>query len=181
MAMTSQQNRTGAPLDNKKKGIIEAVRRGTFLQRAVLALLFGAFVMLLLEVRFAHKIVIVEKWYAWIPIVYFAIMLVVIPVGMLTIRKPFGRILLATTFGAAVFIGIAGSLLHTKGHPIEHVINMIKTDLSAPGRLSAEGDPPPPLAPLSLVGLGLIGVLVSLWEPNYRPRDQSKEESDPTS
>lgn len=162
-------------MDKKQKAIIEAVRRGAFLQHAVLALLFGAFLMLLLEVRFAHKIVIVEKWYAWIPIVYFAMMLIVIPVGMLTISRPFGRILLATTFGAAVLIGTTGSWLHTKGHPVEHVINMIKTNLSAPGRLSAEGDPPPPLAPLSLVGLGLIGVLVSLWEPNYRSEQDSNE------
>lgn len=159
----------------------EQVRRGAFLQHAVLALLFGAFLMLLLEVRFAHKVVLAEKWYAWVPIVYFAVMLVVIPIGMFTIRKAFARLLLATTFGIAVLVGITGSLLHTKGHPLQHVVNMVKTDLAEPGHLSAEEDGPPPLAPLSLVGLGLIGVLVSLWEPRHALADHSRTNDAPES
>ncbi|MBX9770398.1 MAG: hypothetical protein K2X29_03450, partial [Candidatus Obscuribacterales bacterium] len=55
---------------------------------------------------------------------------------------------------------------HSKNKPIQAVLHVIAIDLEQPGhiKLSNEDEEtnPPLLAPLSLAGLGAIGVLASL-------------------
>lgn len=131
-----------------------------------LILLLGGIFLLLAEIRFEHQAVLAEKWQSWIPIAYLSSMLLVGPIGILTIEK-FGRILLVILFAGLMILGIVGFGFHSQGKPLARLNNVISVDLSRPGQLTASDSNdtvPPLLAPLSLVGLGAIGVLTSLWK-----------------
>lgn len=146
--------------------LLRLVRDGTLLREVALVLLMGAFILLLVEVRFEHKVVLGEKWQAWIPIVYFAIMVFAIPICTIFLRRKLVANILAFLFALGVVIGPLGAYFHTKGHPLKHVMKMIKADLTEPGRLAPdEEETPPPLAPLAIAGLGLLGTLVALFQP----------------
>lgn len=137
-------------------------------------MILGAFVLLLVEVRFEHRIVVTEKWQAWIPIVYFATMCVLIPITLLFLkRKPCVRILTGA-FVLGMFMGVLGSWFHTKGEPLSRVMHVVKADLSEPGHLMEDDEGPPPLAPLAVSGLSLIGVLVCLFTPSSAPPRQNE-------
>ncbi len=135
------------------------------LQRLLLLTLTGGFLILLLEIRFQHSVVMGEKWQSWIPIVYLIILLVLVPIGMRFFHR-FGQVMLVVLFTGLILIGTLGFLFHSKSKPIQALSRVIATDLEQPGHINisneSEETTPPLLAPLSLAGLGAIGVLVSL-------------------
>ncbi len=135
------------------------------LQRLLLLTLTVGFLILLLEIRFQHSIVMGEKWQSWIPIIYLIILLVLVPIGMRFFHR-FGQIMLVVLFTGLILIGTLGFLFHSKSKPIQALSHVIATDLEEPGHIKisneSEETNPPLLAPLSLAGLGAIGVLVSL-------------------
>jgi hypothetical protein len=62
-------------------------------------------------------------------------------------------------------VGIAGFCFHSLGKPVKQVSEVVSVDFSAPGQLKSddgEESHPPILAPLALVGLGLLGISVCL-------------------
>lgn len=141
------------------------LNRVELIQRLILLTLLGGFFTLLVEIRFEHSVVMGEKWQPWIPIVYLITMLVLLPLGMLFFRR-FGRALLSALFIGLVVVGTLGFWFHCKNKPIEAVRHVIATDFEQPGHIKISNDDeetnPPVFAPLSLAGLGLIGLLVSL-------------------
>lgn len=133
----------------------------------LLLLLWGAVCFLVVEIRFEHQAVLADKWQAWIPVFYLAIMAVAIPIGVVFSDRRICCKLLAAAFCGLAAVGAAGFWLHAKGNPVRGVQRILATITSPPGQLleSGEDDPIAPLlAPISLVGLGAIGAVVSLME-----------------
>ena len=139
------------------------------IQQWLLLLLLGAVALLLVEIRFEHQSVLADQWQAWIPLAYLAFMVFAIPMG-LRIHWKFGRKILAGVFGALAVVGLCGFWFHGKGKPLPAIKRIVTTVLSQPGQLlqiAADEDfSAPLLAPLSLVGLGVMGILISLWNHN---------------
>ncbi len=130
------------------------------------ALLLGGMFLLLVEIRFEHQAVLADKWQSWIPIVYLSTMLITGVIGICTIER-LGRKLLVVTFSGLIVLGLLGFAFHSQGKPVERLSNIISVDFSRPGQLVAGNcadTVPPLLAPLSLVGLGTLGILASLWK-----------------
>lgn len=146
--------------------------RAAPIQQWLLLLLLGAVGLLLVEIRFEHQSVLADQWQAWIPLAYLAFMVIAVPVG-LWIPWNLGRKFLAGVFGALAIVGCFGFWFHGKGKPMPAIQRIVATVLSQPGQLlqsAADEDfSAPLLAPLSLVGLGVMGILISLWNPN-RPQ-----------
>ena len=115
--------------------------------RLLLATLLGGVALLLVELRFEHREVLVETWHSWIPLVYSALTLVA-GVGALVRWTAGARQALAILFGGGLAIGLLGFWFHTGGH---------LTAIWVPNH-------PPALAPLAFCGLGTLGVLICAGE-----------------
>lgn len=143
------------------------LQKPEIIQQVIFWLLLGGFLILLVEIRFEHQVVLGEKWQPWIPIIYLMLMTIIIPTGVLFF-KGFGRGLLIFSFIGLALVGMLGFWFHSKGKPIESVVSIVETDFKRPGHIYLDGSDdeskPPVLAPLSLVGLAAIGVLMSLWQ-----------------
>lgn len=135
------------------------------IQRLLLLTLTGGFFILLIEIRFQHSVVMGDKWQSWIPVAYLTALLVLVPVGMIFFQR-LGRRLLIVLFSGLIVVGTLGFWFHSKNKPIQAVWHVIATDLEEPGHIKISNEDeetnPPLFAPLSLAGLGAIGVLVSL-------------------
>lgn len=140
-------------------------KRLQLLQRLLLLTLTGGFLILLVEIRFQHSVVMGEKWQSWIPVIYLTTLLVLVPIAMVFFRR-FGRNLLIVVFSGLTVVGTLGFWFHSKNKPLKAVSHVIATDLEQPGHVKISNEDeetnPPLFAPLSLAGLGAIGVLVSL-------------------
>lgn len=128
-------------------------------QRVAVLLLLLGLALLLVEVRFEHQAVLGKKWQAWIPIAYTSIMLVGGGVGLATWERG-GRMMLKLGFGIAPLVGLTGFWLHSKGDPWMTTCMVLKVVCMMPGKISLDGGGPPVLAPLALVGLGLLGMVI---------------------
>lgn len=136
------------------------------LQRLLLLTLTMGLFILLVEIRFQHSVVMGDKWQSWIPVAYLTALVILLPLGI-TFFHRFGRNLLIVLFSGLIVIGSLGFWFHSKNKPIQAVWHVIATDLEQPGHIkisdeNEEETNPPLFAPLSLAGLGAIGVLVSL-------------------
>jgi hypothetical protein len=93
-------------------------------------------------------------------------MLILGPIGVLKLET-FGRKLLVVAFSGLIVLGFLGFAFHSQGKPLQRLSNVITVDFSRPGQLTAGDNSdvvPPLLAPLSLVGLGAIGILTAVWK-----------------
>jgi hypothetical protein len=130
-------------------------------------LLTGGFLMLMCEVRFEHRQVVNEEWKGWIPIVYSGLILIIVPLGTALFTRG-GKKLLLAVYAIGVVIGSIGVWLHADGHLLQrigeilavwqHLVN--KIDPNAPFH-------PPVLAPLAFVGLGAIGIALTLEDNDH--------------
>lgn len=59
-----------------------------------------------------------------------------------------------------------GFWFHSKGQPFTALCQVMKVICMSPGKIVTEDLGPPVLAPLSLVGLGLLGVVLCLQTEN---------------
>jgi hypothetical protein len=128
-------------------------------QRVAVLLLLVGLALLLIEVRFEHQAVLGKMWQAWIPIAYTSIMLVAGGFG-LAIWGRGGRMIVKLGFGIAPLVGLTGFWLHSKGDPWMAMCMVLKVVCMMPGKIPLDGGGPPVLAPLSLVGLGLLGLVI---------------------
>ncbi len=138
----------------------------TKFQKLQIGLLIGGTFLSLVEIRFEHQAVLADKWQSWIPIVYLSTMLFLCLVSILTFQTV-GRKLLVLAFAGLIVLGFLGFAFHSQGKPFQRLASVITIDFSPPGQLTAGDNAdivPPLLAPLSLVGLGAIGILCSLWK-----------------
>ncbi len=134
------------------------------IQIVQLGLLLGGISLLLAEIRFEHQAVLADKWQAWIPIAYLSASLLLGTLGLICIRS-FGKKLFLVLFSGLAVVGILGFGFHSLGKPIKQLSDVVSVDFSPPGQLKSDdsGDSHPPiLAPLALVGLGLLGVSTCL-------------------
>ena len=176
------------------------------LNRLIVSIVLGGFLLLLIEVRYLHDEVLLHHAIAWTPIVYSGLMSVGIIVGLL-LWDHGGRRGLFWAFAAALFIGPLGYWFHNDGQPWRR-LKLRTGGLDPPCRprsgrcrprrldfrtrkwrgpsggqaarrntgatssnaqssaLGAQGEgeeeeegEPPSLAPLSISGLGLLGML----------------------
>jgi len=128
------------------------------LSRVLTLLLAGAFAGLTMDIRVEHVAVVHEHRVAWTPIVYCALMTLATLLTCL-VWSPRARTIMIPLYLLAFVVGGTGFYLHNDGH----IVTALTGTLSAwtDSTLNhAEG--PPQLAPLSLAGLGLLGILACL-------------------
>lgn len=144
------------------------------IQLCLLLALLGGLGMLLLDIRYEHRAVLAEKWQAWIPILTLSTSLVLLPIGIVMLRK-LGRQLLTLIFAALIVTGCLGFYFHSQGKPVERMTRLFQTVMQPPGHLQPSDDDsaPPILAPLALVGLGAIGILASLLYPTIQSTSET--------
>jgi hypothetical protein len=132
-------------------------------QKVAIILLISGLALLLVEVRFEHQVVLAKKWQSWIPLAYTTGMLVTGGIG-LPLWQRGGRNALLCGFATGVIIGMLGFWFHSKGQPISALCQVMKVICMPPGRIITEDLGPPVLAPLSLIGLGLVGAVICLQD-----------------
>jgi hypothetical protein len=145
-------------------------RRLRLMQLCLLLALLGGLCMLLMDIRYEHRAVLAEKWQARIPIFYLSASLLLVPVGILSLRR-IGRHLLGVLFAGLIVVGCLGFWFHAQGKPVARITSFIQTIMRAPGHLEADDESVPPiLAPLALVGLGAIGILAAWVHPTTKSK-----------
>jgi hypothetical protein len=161
------------------------------LNKLIVLLTLGGFLMLLMDLRFEHMDVLGDHWQAWIPLVYSAVMIVVVIWGLCFWEKG-GRKVLLWAFAASIIVGLLGVWFHDKGKPWKSVTLLVAawqapiikhphrkvgqgqpTSAPAASPLTPKKDgkkeekPNPPLAPLSFSGMGLLGML-ACWKDDKK-------------
>ena len=126
------------------------------------ALMFGGFTILLNEIRFEHRTVLLDDWRPWIPLLLCSLMLVAIPLGTYLWERG-GRNALLSLYVLTSGTGLLGVLFHSNGHLVQrlHEFFFVWTNSLQTGSLLKENHPPL-LAPAAFIGLGLIGALFTL-------------------
>jgi hypothetical protein len=129
-----------------------------------LAAMFGGFCLLLCEIRFEHRAVLVDDWRPWIPIIACGAMLVLIPLaGMLWERG--GRHVLIATYLVCMLLGLLGLFFHAEGHLLQRLGEIFSVLTTSPEvGSSVKALHPPLLAPGAFCGLGLIGLIFCVQE-----------------
>jgi hypothetical protein len=140
--------------------------RNWTLNKIIVLILLGGFAALVVDLRFEHVDVARHNWQAWIPIIYSAVMFLPGAAALVGWERG-GRQTLMIAFAAAFIVGGLGFWFHSKGHPVSAVI----TVLSAWTQPLHHRNVPPPLAPLSFAGLGLLGMLACA--ARFQPRQTS--------
>ncbi len=134
-------------------------REPQFVGKLLIFLLLAGLAVLFIEVRFEHQAVLGKRWQAWIQLVYCALLILTGPASLLLWNRG-GRKILLAFFSLAPVIGALGLWFHSKGDPLRAVCSVMKVVWMQPGRIALGVDGPPVLAPLALMGLGLLGLLV---------------------
>jgi hypothetical protein len=129
------------------------------------AIMFGGFSVLLCELRYEHRAVLIGDGRPWLPLIFCMLMLVVIPLSAMIWRKG-GKSLLMASYGLAIVLGLVGMIFHSEGHFLERVNELLlvwMSDLKTGA--AVVGNHPPLLAPSAFVGLGFIGLLFCMSSP----------------
>jgi hypothetical protein len=134
-------------------------RKMRFCQAAAMS---GGFFLLLCEIRFEHRVVLVDDWRPWIPIVFCGLMVVLVPVAALYGGRV-GRLALMGLYGLTMGVGALGGFFHSEGHFVERLMELFTvwtSSLQAGAAIKALH--PPLLAPFAFMGLGSIGLIFCL-------------------
>lgn len=144
---------------NIVRAILRKSREPLVAGKLLIFLLLAGLALLFIEVRFEHQAVLGRRWQAWLPLGYCAFVFLMGPVSLALWNRG-GRRLLLICFSVAPLIGTLGFWFHSKGDPWRSVCTVMKVVCMQPGRIPLGVDGPPALAPLALVGLGLMGVVI---------------------
>jgi len=139
--------------------LLKSLRSPALAQKLAILFLLLGLLLLLVEVRYEHQVVLGEKWQAWIPIVYTAAMFITGCVGLLLWGKVW-RLILSIGFALAPLIALIGLWFHSKGDPWMAICMVFKVICMMPGKVATDAGGPPFLAPLALAGLGMLGLLI---------------------
>lgn len=123
------------------------------LNRLMVLILCGGFLILALDLRYEHTDVVRHLWEAWIPIAYSLAMFISCVVCLVSWERG-GRVFLIGAFSLGLVVGLLGFWFHSRTHlpaRLDYVV-------SAWGGKEKHRDIPPPLAPLAFCGLGLMGI-----------------------
>jgi hypothetical protein len=124
----------------------------------------GGFFLLLCEIRFEHRVVVIDDWRPWMPIIFSGLMLIVIPVATLLWDRG-GRRALIVCYLLAACLGLLGVLFHSEGQLIPRLIEVFSVWWSPLHTgASIKALHPPLLAPAAFMGLASIGLLFCISE-----------------
>jgi len=138
---------------------IAAISKPKLLCMSQSAAMFGGFLLLLCEIRFEHRAVLIDDWRPWIPIVFCATMLVLIPLAGLLWHRG-GKKFLIVAYALTMCLGLLGLVFHSEGHLLQRLEEMFVVWTSSPQTgASVKVLAPPLLAPCAFLGLGSIGIL----------------------
>lgn len=140
------------------------MQKPNLLRHAQAAAMFGGFSLLLCEIRFEHRAVLLEDWRPWVPIAICGLMLVVIPV-VSWLASIGARRTLMGCYVLTMCLGVFGLIVHSDGHLFERLNELVSvwtSSLQAGAEIKAHH--PPLLAPAAFTGLGLIGLLFCVNE-----------------
>ena len=127
------------------------------LNKLLVLVLLGGYVITVLEVRYVHDDILKEHRIAWTPIIY-SLTMALLGAVALAFWERGGRRVLFWGFALGMVIGPLGFWLHTGGHPFQGVLSLLSVWARPIGAEEGPGGPPA-LAPLSLSGLGMLGML----------------------
>jgi hypothetical protein len=122
------------------------------------SLLVGGYAFLMLDIRYEHREAVGDEPTAWIPIVFSAVMIVLIPLAIALWRKV-GKRLAAVGYGASVIVGLLGSFFHAHGHFLRHLQATMAVWQTYSTKIVPHSQFAPFFAPLAFIGLGSIGLL----------------------
>jgi hypothetical protein len=131
------------------------------LNRIIVLVLLGGLAMLLVEIRWEHRVELGRQWETWIPLVYIGLMLVVGVIGLYR-WESWGPRILQVGFALGMIVGLLGVWFHGGGKDVlSHLLRVLTAwtiPLGTNGGVKVSSEPPV-LAPLAFVGLGLLGIL----------------------
>src|SRR5271163_2627550 len=123
------------------------------------AAMSGGFFLLLCEIRFEHRAVLIDDWRPWTPIVFCGLMLMVIPIATLLWDRG-GNSVLVGCYCLTACLGILGLIFHSEGHLVQRLIEVFSVWSSTLQTGAAvKALHPPLLAPAAFMGLGSVGLL----------------------
>jgi hypothetical protein len=130
------------------------------LSKLIVLVLLGGLLMLLIDIRWEHRVELGRQWETWIPLIYIGVMLII---GVLSLSKweGWGPRLLQAGFALGIIVGLLGVWFHGGRDPIGNVLRVFKAwaiPLGTNGGVKVSSEPPV-IAPLAFVGLGLLGLL----------------------
>jgi cytochrome bd-type quinol oxidase subunit 2 len=142
-----------------------AILNNTMLMRLIRsAAMLGGFLLLLCEIRFEHRAVLIDDWRPWIPLILCGFMMVAIPVATFLWDKGGKKALLGLYFVTSC-LGAVGLFFHAEGHLWPRLIELFTVWTSSLQTGAAiKANHPPLLAPAAFMGLGLIGALLALGD-----------------
>lgn len=123
-------------------------------EKLILLILGGGFLITALEVRYMHRHALEEYPLAWTPIVYGIIAAVTCFIALGIKQRPAWP--LAVIFFLGLPVSGVGMYLHMEDHP-----DALRKLVGMPTSGKNRGDGPPALAPLSLGGLAMIGLVLT--------------------
>jgi hypothetical protein len=123
-------------------------------EKLILLILGGGFLITALEVRYLHRFALLEYPLAWSPIVYGIIAAVACFIALGIKQRPAWP--LAVIFFLGIPVSGIGMYMHMEDHP-----NALRKLVGMPISGKDRGDGPPVLAPLSLGGLAMIGLVLT--------------------
>jgi hypothetical protein len=147
------------------------------LNRIMVLLLLGGLASLMLDIRWEHRVELGRQWETWIPLVYVGLMLIAGVVGLYKWNS-WGRRVLQVGFSLGLIVGALGVWFHGGNDHVGSVLRVLtawRVPLGTNGGVKV-GSTPPELAPLAVVGLGLIGLLVCSKRFQCDPRTSTTEQ-----
>jgi len=139
--------------------------------KLILLVLAGGFLTMALEIRYLHREVLQEEWQAILPLIFCPV--AALACGLALFNSHAARYSCSAVMALGAVVGLYGVLLHSEGkvEPFQRLFTasiIAKADEGEEeerehGKAEAEGeDGPPVLAPMSLTGLSIVGLLVAL-------------------
>lgn len=116
--------------------------------------------MLLIDIRWEHRVELGRQWETWIPLVYIGLMLVV---GVLSLYKweGWGPRVLQIGFALGIIVGLLGVWFHGGRDPFGNLLRVFEAwtiPLGTNGGVKVSSEPPV-VAPFAFIGLALLGLL----------------------
>ena len=140
------------------------LRRPMLLRLCQSAAISGGFFLLLGEIRFEHRAVLVDDWRPWIPILFCGVMVPGIPLATFAGGRV-GRYVLLGLYGLTIGVGALGGFFHSEGHFVERLMELFTVwTSSVQSGAAIKAGHPPLLAPFAFMGLGSIGLIFCLSE-----------------
>jgi len=130
------------------------------LSKLIVLVLLGGLLMLLIDIRWEHRVELGRQWETWIPLIYIGLMIVA-GVVSLYLWEGLGPRILQVGFALGIIVGLLGVWFHGGKNPVGNLARVFTAwtiPLGTNGGVKVSSEPPV-IAPLAFVGLGLLGLL----------------------